>query len=81
MAMTFVKNMTFDREGMVLRVNSSHLVSNYSNPGFANPVLIESQLEEMGQWCHEYNCGTRTSYDMFKFRNEKDITAFLLKWG
>jgi hypothetical protein len=72
---------TFVREGWLLRVDSRHLVSDYSNPGFANPALIQSQLEEIGQWCNENCCGQRTSYDMFKFRNEKEIAAFLLRWS
>ena len=71
----------FVREKMVLRVDDQHLAMNYSNPGFANPKVIQEQLDQIGQWCYENHCGRRTSYDMFKFRNEKDMTAFLLKWG
>jgi len=66
----------FVRDKMTLRVDDQPLLSNYSNPGYA-----ELTLDQIGQWCYENHCGRRTSYDMFKFRNEKDITAFLLKWG
>ena len=59
---------------MVLRVVDG--LANYSSPGYT-----QNALDKIGQWCYENHCGRRTSYDMFKFRNEKDITAFLLKWG
>jgi hypothetical protein len=65
---------TFVREGMALRVVDG--LANYSNPGYT-----QNALDQIGQWCYENHCGRRTSYDMFKFCNEKDITAFLLKWG
>ena len=35
----------------------------------------------MVEWCEENNCGYRSSYDTFKFRNKKQLTMFLLKWG
>ena len=65
---------TFVREGIALRVVDG--LANYSNPGYATVTL-----DQVGQWCYENHCGHRTSYDTFKFRNEKDMTAFLLKWG
>jgi hypothetical protein len=64
----------FVREKMTLRVVEG--LANYSSPGY-----IPNVLDKIGQWCYEHKCGRRTSYDTFKFRNEKDMTAFLLKWG
>jgi len=32
------------------------------------------------EWCLENNCGSRMSYDTFKFRNQKQKTMFLLRW-
>ena len=65
----------FIRDKLTLRVDQQ-LLSNYSNPGY-----MELSLDKVGEWCYENRCGRRTSYDTFKFRNEKDMTAFLLKWG
>ena len=67
--------MKFIRTGKVLRVDDQ-LISNYSNPGYA-----ENILDGIGQWCNENRCGKRISYDTFKFRNEKDMQAFLLRWS
>ena len=43
--------------------------------------LREEHLIQVQAWCVEHNCGMRTSFDMFRFRNNKEIAAFLLKWG
>ena len=37
-------------------------------------------VDQIQDWCLEHNCGTRTSYDTFKFRNQKQKTFFLLRW-
>lgn len=41
----------------------------------------ESDLDPVQKWCVEHNCGVRTSFDHFKFRNKKEMTMFLLRWG
>ena len=41
----------------------------------------ESDLSIISQWCQEHNCGRRTSYDQFVFKNQQQITMFLLKWA
>lgn len=38
-------------------------------------------VERIAEWCYNNRCGRRTSYDTFKFRNRKQITLFLLRWG
>ncbi len=43
--------------------------------------LREEHLLPVQEWCEANNCGTRISFDMWKFKNKKEITAFLLKWG
>ena len=43
--------------------------------------LSELDIEPIQKWCEEHNCGQRTSFDMFKFKNKKQITMFLLRWG
>jgi len=43
--------------------------------------LNESDIDPIQAWCEQHSCGKRISFDMFKFRNKKEITMFLLKWG
>lgn len=43
--------------------------------------LSESDIDPIQKWCEEHNCGRRTSFDMFKFKNKKQMTMFLLRWG
>lgn len=43
--------------------------------------LTETDFLEIQQWCDENNCGRRTSYDTFQFRNQQEITIFLLRWS
>lgn len=43
--------------------------------------LNEQDMIPVHQWCKEHNCGRRTSFDTFQFRNKKEMTMFLLKWG
>lgn len=43
--------------------------------------LNESDIDPIHKWCEEHNCGVRTSFDTFKFKNKKEITMFLLRWG
>lgn len=43
--------------------------------------LNEADIDPIQEWCEQHNCGKRISFDMFKFRNKKEITMFLLKWG
>lgn len=43
--------------------------------------LTEEDLKPVWEWCAINNCGTRMSFDMFKFRNKKQITMFLLRWS
>ena len=43
--------------------------------------LTEEDMKEVWEWCAINNCGTRTSFDTFKFRTKKQITLFLLRWS
>lgn len=38
-------------------------------------------LPQMAKWCEENECGYRTSYDTFKFRNQEQLTMFILRWS
>ncbi len=43
--------------------------------------LTEVDVYPLQEWCQEHNCGIRTSFDTFKFKNKKEKTMFLLRWG
>jgi hypothetical protein len=42
---------------------------------------IEPTLNEIQRWCKDNNCGTRMSYDMWRFKTRAEVTAFLLRWS
>lgn len=44
-------------------------------------IITESDLDEIGTWCRDNDCGRRMSFDQFRFDNELQVTAFLLRWG
>ena len=41
----------------------------------------ESDMDPVQVWTPECNCGTRMSFNVWKFKNEKQITMFLIKWS
>ena len=43
--------------------------------------LNEKDMDPIQTWCEEHNCGTRISFDTFQFKNKKQMTMFLLRWG
>lgn len=43
--------------------------------------LTETEMNAVHVWCQEHNCGRRTSFDTFQFKNKKEMTMFLLKWS
>jgi hypothetical protein len=43
--------------------------------------LNENDIDPIQQWCEEHHCGRRVSFDTFQFKNKKEITMFLLRWG
>ena len=42
---------------------------------------LDAEIERVCAWCEETGFGTRMAYDMWKFKNRAELTAFLLKWG
>jgi len=61
------------RPGIWLRANfQSWVRSNKS---------IDAELDEVSVWCLENQCGLRMSYDLWRFKNEEQLTFFLLKWS
>lgn len=50
------------------------------SPPFPDITLTENEADAIMQWCMEHQCGVRTSFNMWRFKNEKDLMAFVLKW-
>lgn len=48
--------------------------------GYTNPVT-EEQMNLVQKWCEKHKCGTRISFDMIRFKNQKEMSMFLLKWS
>lgn len=42
--------------------------------------LSEHMLIPVQDWCVENNCGERMGFDLFRFKNKKEVTMFLLRW-
>jgi hypothetical protein len=63
--------------------NSLTLYAKFEYPHGARTAtgLLESHLLPVQEWCEKTKCGRRMSFDMFKFKNESEMTAFLLVWG
>lgn len=43
--------------------------------------LNESDMDPVQAWSEQCHCGTRMSFNVWKFKNEKQITMFLIRWA
>jgi hypothetical protein len=43
--------------------------------------LNETDMDPIQVWTTECRCGTRMSFNVWKFKNEKQITMFLIRWA
>jgi hypothetical protein len=43
--------------------------------------LSEMDMDPIQEWSTECNCGTRMSFNVWQFKNEKQITMFLIRWS
>ena len=43
--------------------------------------LREADMDPIQAWTDECRCGTRMSFNVWKFKNEKQITMFLIRWA
>jgi hypothetical protein len=63
------------------------VIEDYSEEHYINTFADLSEdtgyqvIPLMAHWCMENDCGYRTSYDTFKFRNKNQMMLFLLRWG
>jgi hypothetical protein len=53
----------------------------YDHGPITQTGLRDHDLDPVQDWCVANRCGRRTSFEMFKFRNEAELSMFLLKWG
>jgi hypothetical protein len=53
----------------------------YDHGPITHTGLRDTHLEPVQEWCIQNKCGRRTSFEQFRFRNEQEVTMFLLKWG
>jgi hypothetical protein len=65
------------RNGTELRATLQHW--NYSNPGQIG--LRDADMDPIHKWSQEHDCGRRMSFDTWRFRNDAEITMFLLAWS
>jgi hypothetical protein len=52
----------------------------YQHYGWA-VVPGAQDLDPVHTWCAEHDCGVSTSFDTFCFRNQQEVTMFLLRWA
>ena len=43
--------------------------------------LREDDMDPVQAWTEECRCGTRMSFNVWQFENEKQITMFLIRWS
>jgi len=53
----------------------------YDHGPITQTGLRSHDLDPIQLWCAQNSCGRRTSFDQFRFRNQEEVTMFLLKWG
>lgn len=61
---------------IILVAMENHMFSSSTATG-----LRDTDMDPVQDWCVANRCGVRTAFDTFKFRNERELTIFLLKWG
>ena len=43
--------------------------------------INESDMDPVQEWSDNCQCGTRMSFNVWQFENEKQITMFLIRWS
>ena len=43
--------------------------------------LRETDMDPVQAWSEQCCCGTRLSFNVWKFKSEKQITMFLIRWS
>lgn len=68
------------KPGHWIRVFSGEILYNLDGPAHQMESITESQAQDIQDWCEQTQCGTRMSYDMWRFRDKQQLTLFLLRW-
>ena len=65
------------------RLPGNWLMAKYQYPHGAVTAtgLRDTDMDPVQDWCVANRCGVRTAFDTFRFRDEKELAFFLLKWG
>jgi hypothetical protein len=67
----------YDRPGVWIRLYGAEpTYPSYPDHGH----LTEKEADAIMEWTMQNRCGVRMSFDMWRFRNEKELLAFILKW-
>ena len=53
----------------------------YPHGAVTTTGLRDTDMDPIQDWCVANKCGRRTSFDTFRFRDEKELAFFLLKWS
>lgn len=72
------KNITWQRDTTGRLILRSQMII---EPRQFDMWLDEADMSEVQHWCTVHRCGRRISFDLFQFRNEAEITMFLLRWS
>jgi hypothetical protein len=65
------------RVRVIMDYSDEHYINTFADLNEDNKQVIP----QMTEWCAENECGYRTSYDTFKFRNQEQLTMFILRWS
>lgn len=83
-----VFNSFFDEGPMkiVWEKDTKHSLTLYARISYDHGPITQTglrshDLDPIQLWCAQNSCGRRTSFEQFRFRNEEEVTMFLLKWG
>lgn len=44
-------------------------------------VQVDRQMYQIAKWCRETGCGKQVNFKQISFRNEAELTMFLMRWN
>ena len=44
-------------------------------------VQVDSQMYQIAKWCRETGCGKQVNFKQISFKNESELTMFLMRWN
>ena len=66
--------------------DTTHPLTLYARMSYGHGAITPTGLrsDDLGpvqDWCVQNRCGSRTSFEIFRFRTEQEVIMFLLKWS